>query len=340
MSIVLLDSSSRPRSTRERLAKIRAAMWSTRWNGRFGPRPLRPDNILAMDFYQWYNPNERREMLDIYRSRGYTHAVTGPLIDPGGYHGHYPVYPGPLTQVAFNRYLDAMTEWVEAGIQPVHFAHPDGWTSRQMEQLVPFYEQPRAQDLLQMVVWTGWEPSRYEWSNADWVNMLTRGADVFPNALRLVHTAADVDALVGGLDDPEVIEANRTSTWARSWANVVPYLHGWLVQVGPYPWPPTASEALQTSGEFRKLWSHRPGSYSLWTRFNRGEAGWPTGSAWGPTTPLKIYYAEGTAYCSYWQKTIDGQPITFTEPDAAAWGDLAMDSGADGYLDGGTVMVT
>jgi hypothetical protein len=54
-------------------------------------------------------------------------------------------------------------------------------------------------------------------------------------------------------------------------------------------------------------------------------------SAWGPGIPILLYAGEQTAYMSYWKNL----------PEAAsrAWGDLAIASGADGYLDGGTVTV-
>ena len=310
------------------LAKVCGAMWSSRWSGRYGPRPGQPDNILAMDYYESYEPAERQQMRDIYTTgRPYTHAVTGPLVDEG-YHGQYPAV-SIVSQVDFDRYLDCMQEWWDhpRRIIPVHFVTPNAWSEAQLEQLWPLYRQPRAQQLLRVVV-LGWEPTDYGWPNAEWVRRLKKMSEVFPNALWLVHTWTEIDAMVGGSDDPVVQRAQQSGTWAEAWANIVPYLHGWLMQVGPYQTAPSADPTL--AGNFEALFRPRV-SGSMWQRFHLGYAGWPTFSAWGASTPLKVYNAECTAYTSYWRN--------LPEASAQAWGDLAMQSGSDGFLDGGTVSV-
>lgn len=304
-------------------AKIRGAMWSVRWAGRFGPRPGDPDNILAMDYYEHYNPDERARMIEIYKSRGYTHAVTGPMIDPDGYHGQFPTFPGPLTQAWWDHYLDCMQEWVSAGITPVHFVHPDGWNQAQMETLVPFYQQPRAQALLTVIVGTGWEPAKYEWSSYTWAGILKRWSEVMPQALWLLHTVSDVDAPVG-------VDANGNDNQnpggnGDGWRRVVPYVHGWLIQNGPYGTSPSADPTLaQNFGD-----QFNPNApHSIAAHLKKGYAGWPTNSAWG-NVPIRLYNAECTAYESYWKNL----PESASRP----WGDLARQSGSDGYLDGGTI---
>ncbi len=331
-------------------------MWSCRWNGRYGPRPGQPSNILAMDYYEWYEPSERAEMLSIYAGEGNTHAVTGPMIDTGGYHGQYPTYPGPLTQDWGNHYLDCMEEWQTNSprITPVHFIHPDGWSADQMEQLVPFYSQPRAQALLPIIVATGWEPTRYDWKAAYWAKILKRWSEVMPKALWLIHTVTDTDAPTGDGDDHgydinqsaamlgmtpnevcDLLHVARGTTSlppsnGTAWAFCVPFLHGWLIQNGPYDKTPAQNPQLATNfGAQFMATGEGAQQHSIAWHF-AGNAGWPTWSAWGAPR-VKLYNGECTAYNSYWKN--------LPQTTANDWGNLAMSSGADGYLDGGTVAV-
>ena len=312
----------------QQLAAIRGAMWTTRWDGAYGPRPGQPDNILATVFYEAYEPSERQRMLEIYKSRGYTHAVTGPLAGGDCYHGQFPCRTAVPTQAEFDAYLDTMQEWWDAGIIPIHFAKPDNWSLADMEQLDQYYRQPRAQKLLRVVVYTGWEPTRYGWSNATWVRFLQHAAELFPNALRLVHTVTDVDALVG--EDENGVDTDRLSN-AESWHRVTPYLHGWLVQLGAFECPACIADNGQTNFQnFKDIFNPAVrGSYP--DRFQHGYAGWPTFSAWGQDQPLRVYAGEYAAYWSYW----NNRP----EAEAQDWGDAAMAAGADGYLDGGRAAV-
>ena len=61
----------------EELAAIHGAMWTTRINVPYGPRPGQDTNILATDFYGLYDAPTQERMLDVYQGRGYTHAVAG-----------------------------------------------------------------------------------------------------------------------------------------------------------------------------------------------------------------------------------------------------------------------
>lgn len=309
-------------------ARIRGAMWTARWDGRYGPRPGQPSNILATDYAQYYDGDERAKMYGIYTGGGYTHGVTGPLVDTDGYHGYYPTTPDePPTQAQFDGYLDVMQEFQNAGIQPVHFVCPNGWTlDRLKRDLEPLYRQPRAQALLGIVVPTGWEPAGYERSSFTWAQYLQWGAQVFPDALRLIHLQTDKDAPAGA--DQNGDDNLNPNGNADAWARVAPYLHGWLVQNGPFYQKPADNQPLASA--FAELWN--PNVRTSYTnRFANGYAGWPTFSAWGSNSPIRVYNAECTSYAAFWSN--------LPESDSKDWGDLAMASGAAGYLDGGRVAV-
>lgn len=298
------------------LLNIRGAMWTARAPIPYGPRPGQPDNILAMDYYEVYGAMDRKLMLDIYCGQhGYTHAATGPLVDPGGYHGQYPATPDAPTQASFDAYLDGLQEWKNRGLAPIHFCKPDGWSLQQLiDQLEPFYLQPRAQALLPLVVPGGWEPA-IDTDNATWVSWLEWGARVFPNAIRLIHMVADHDA-------PQWDAGMDNST---AWANVTPYIHGWLVQNAGYAvnGGPIASPQFVSdfTGQFNVA-----DDGSLKARFVRGTHGWPTTSANGG--PLKVYAGEFAAYGDYWNN--------YPESEAIRLGDVARAAGADGSFDGCT----
>jgi hypothetical protein len=321
-----VDPSAVPLTT---LAAIRGAMWTARLNLPYGPRPGQDTNILAMTFYGLYNASDRERMLSHYHDDlGYTHAVTGPVTGNDCYHGLYPCRQGIPTQTEWDAYLDELQTWWDRGVTPVYFAKPDGWErpehAADMNALDALYAQPRAQKLLRIVVYPGWEPSgtKYGWSNAMYVTWVQRGARVFPNALRLLHTVSDLDAPTGGNDDQTFPpgQGNRLS-----WQAVAPYIHGWLVQVGGYVGGSSATPTPVFLSEFTKLFT------DLRHKFTGDAAGWPTSSAWGHQ-PLRVYYAEGASFGDFWRD--------WPEPTARDLGDRAMQAGADGYLDGGNVSVS
>jgi hypothetical protein len=314
----------------QRLAAIRGAMWTARLNVPFGPRPNQDDNILAMAFYELYDAPTRARMLAHYHDDlGFTHAVTGPVTGNDCYHGMYPCRQSIPTQAEWDAYLDTIQEWWDKGVIPVYFAKPDGWEVASMasdlDALDALYMQPRAQRLLRVVIYPGWEPSgsKYGWPNATYVAMLQRGARVFPNALRGLHTVADLDAPVGGNDEQVFAGADLK---AAAWLAVEPYIHFWAVQVGGYvdgdnP-SPIPSPAFLT--EFAKLWP----DYKR--RFYPG-GGWYGQTAWNDGQPLRLIDAEDASFGDFWRN--------WPESTAFDIGDLAMQSGSDGFLDGGRVAV-
>jgi hypothetical protein len=308
------------------LARIRGAMWSVRLNLPLGPRPGKDDNILATDFFEDYGADDQARILDAYKGRGYTHVVVGPLVDSDGYHGLYP--PHDWRGAEFERFLDELQVFWDAGLTPIVFVHPDGWTFEQTrDTFTPLLQSERAQRLIRIVVPSGWEPTRYEWSSQTWTAYARWARETLPNALVLIHTVTDVDAPVG--TDAKGDDNGRPN--AEGWARIAPFIHGWLIQNGPYETAPSANPPLarefcaqfKADGDGAEL-------HSVAWHF-KGAGGWTRDSAWGKGVPILLYAAEHTAYSSFWQN--------LPEASSRPWGDLAMSCGADGYLDGGTVDV-
>lgn len=310
------------------LAAIRGSMWTARLDVPYGPRPNDPSNIIAFPFYDLYDAPTRARMVDAYKARGYTTTVTGPVTGNDCYHGLYPCRQGVPNQAEWDAYLDSLQEQWDNGLEPCYFAHPDGYwlpdDSAAMDQLDALYMQPRAQKLIRCVGYAGWEPNgtKYGWPNSQWVAWVQRGARVFPNAFRFIHMTSDLDAPTGG-DDSATFPFGKGN--AMSWQNVAPYVHAWFVQLGGYVEDNTPTPTPGFLQQFTAYWA------DLRNKFTNGASEWPTSSAWGPGIPLRVCYAEGAAYRDFWNN--------FPESVSQDLGDLAMQSGADCYLDGGRVPV-
>lgn len=314
-----------PDQTLEQMANIKGAMWTQRLKLPMGPYPDQPYNINAMDYYEVYGSDDRKRMIEKTLADGYTHAVTGPLYDEGGYHGKWPPNTD-LSQRKWDSYLDCMQEWRDAGLTPVHFVKPDNWSLENVRsRLEHLYRQERAKALLPVLVPGGWEPTRYGWSTRTWVGFAEWAADINPAALILAHTVEDVDALKGS----DALYNDEPETNGQSWQFVAPHFHGWLIQLGGFVHierrdPQRATKVAQ--------WKQNLGAYfkDMRQRFHEGKAGWPTGSRWGPTVPLKAYYGEGASYAFFNDPAV-------TEAEVREFGDIAVRAGADGYLDGGSL---
>jgi hypothetical protein len=319
------------------LARIRGAMWTVRGPWRFGPRPGTPDNITAMGFLYCYgdpmNPavlsQEQKDMIKLYKSFGYTHVVWGPPTG-GSYHGQYPDVDFTQSKELFEKWLDWAQVFWDNGLTPICFMHRD---NDNYQQTVDLWEplirnNPRAQKLMRVIVPTGWEPTRYGWSSVTWANFLKWARDILPNALVLIHTVADVDAPVG---TDELYDDNMKGN-GEGWARVTPYLHGWLIQNGAYKVAPSADPTLAKNfrGQFDKGAIGAECHGVAW-HFINGILNWPHNSAWGPDETIYLYNAECTSFEAYWGNV--------PYETSTAWGDLAIASGADGYLDSGTVDV-
>lgn len=285
-------------------------MWTARLDVAYGPRPGASDNILALEYIYVYPRDEQQRMIEAYKARGYTHCCIGP-INAQSYHGQY---PDVSFENNFDGYLDVLQMLWDNGLIPINFIKGDGWSSGDLEAHEGLFASPRAQRLMRVVVPCGWEPDRITHSSK-YRQWLTWGARVFPNALRLLHMVPDHDAPGSSAEGADN---------AVLWAGVVDSIHGWLVQSAAFEHPTTQFDEWRDSYDVSVS-----GSYP--DRFHHGYAGWPTHSAWGEDVPLCIYAGEYAAYWCYW----DNRP----ESEAVSWGDAAIEVGADGYLDGGSVDV-
>lgn len=347
-SLLVIDSSTAgnydPSSVPLReLARIRGAMWSVRGPWRFGPRPLSPDNITALEFLPEYgNPldasvlsAEQTAMLKTYTDLGHTHCCIGPP-DGTSYHNQYPSTNLLASPATFEIFLDWLQVLWNHGLAPIVFLHLDGAT---FEETFALWDpllrtNARAQRLMRIVVPSGWEPSGYDWSSKTWALYFAWARDVLPNALVLMHNACKGDGLP--YDAPVGTDAlydDNGKPIGEAWARVTPNLHGWLLQDGAYDWAPKDSPAGdQGAGFAAQFRSDSVGAdaHSFAWHFATGAVGWPTMSAWG-NEPLKIYNGECTAFAAYWSNL----PYAV----CCEWGDLAVANGACGYLDGGTVNI-
>jgi hypothetical protein len=321
------------------LAAIRGAMWPQTLdacgNLSIGPRPGQTTNIIATVFITEYTPAEQNCLIQELKRRGYTHVVMGPLVDSDGYHGVW--QPNDWRGSNFDRFLDAVQLFWDNGLAPVVFIHPDGWSLDQTKaELTQLLVQPRAQRLLRIVVPSGWEPAGYDWSSCTWAGYFSWARQNLPNALVLMHNAVKPDG--SPYDAPVGTDAlcdDNGKPNGEGWARVAPYLHGFLIQYDLFSGQPTPQSDPELARNFAG--QYLPNGigadvHGFRWHFVNGISGWPTFSAWGPNTPIYLYYGEGTAYGRFWQ----GMP----ESKGTAWGDYAIQSGtADGYLDGGTVAV-
>jgi len=312
-----------PRPSLDTLIKFRGAMWpklglpGIPW----GPRPNAIDNVVVVDSVEAFDDPTQNRIMTAYAAR-YTHVPMGPSIDPG-YHGQIPACD---FRTHFGDYLETAIKWAKVDVHVCHFLRPDRgvagleWTVGDLNrELTPLFSTPRAQEVMQIVC-LGWEPGpKYFYNNAWWVAMCQWMAQTFPQALRLIHMVADTDAPVGQDDDVKGI------TNGDGWANVAPYLHGWLVQNAGY----TDGDTPIPSKEFLLNFANQfnPAVHgSFPDRFTNGYAGWPTTSAWGDRGLIALP-GEYAAFGLYWKN--------FPDSAAVSLGQAAMDVGATGFFDGG-----
>jgi hypothetical protein len=314
------------------LMRIRGAMWTVRGPWRYGPRPGQPDNITALEFiYSYGDPmtpfvlnDEQQNMLATYKALGYTHVAFGPPC-AASYHGQYPDTNFITSPEMFDVWLDWLQMFYDHGLIPVVFLHKDGAS---FEESFALYDHlirnnPKAQRLIRLVVPTGWEPAKYEWSSYTWMKFCKWAREVLPDACVLIHTVSDVDAPVG--TDTNGDDNGRPN--AEGWARVAPYIHGWLVQSSAFEDPDSHGDPNNPQNTNFDNWAglfdkNKRGSY--WDRFHNGYGGWPRFSAWG-NEPLYIFAAE---FCSYWAYN-GNRPYA----EGVKWGDRALSVGADGVLD-------
>lgn len=316
------------------IARIRGAMWTVPGPWSLGPRPGQRDNVTSLGQIMAHPPAEQQKMIDTYKGYGYTHCVAGPPGGPGdGYHGMWPGMPDMSGVAGFELFLDYLQRFWNNGLCPVVFLHFD---NASFDETVATFDHlirgnARAQRLIRIVVPSGWEPTKYDWSNATWTKYASWARELLPNALVLIHTVSDVDAPVG----TDALGDDNGKDNAAGWRNIAPHIHGWLTQSSAFESPDKKGGdgryPERTNFENWQSQFNITDDKSYANRFVNGYAGWPTNSAWGDGKPLMVYAAE---YCSYW---ITNQRRTYAE--GVTWGDAAMRAGADGYLDSGSVDV-
>lgn len=306
----------------EERARVRGSMWTARGPVGFGPRPYEADNCICIDYFEMFPDNEKRTIIDEYiRRRGYTHAPMGPLCD-AGYHGQLPAVDGRTNP---NRYFDGAQQLEEAGCQVIHFLRPDEWcfgvkwTVEDLRQeLGPIFASDRCQSLFGIVC-LGWEPGpRYYYNNAWWVEMCQWMAETFPRALRLIHMVSDCDAPTGQDDD------RKGLTNGQCWANVAPFIHGFLAQYGGYvegqsvnQFIPNIQHAVRDLKRRFTDPSYVPGG------------DWPKYSAWGERG-ISVYAGEYAAFRDYWQNAPESESVQIGNSVVGL---------CDGYFDGGSLDV-
>ena len=322
----------------EQLARIRGALFTARAPLSQGPRPFQPTNVIStVRAWDWWTENDWQVAVAALRARGYTHIAVGPLTGDDCYHGVYSPCRNDLTEEARDRFLDFVQRLWDEGLAPVYRHKPDNWETghdAELQRLDELMSTPRAQKLLRIVTYPGWEPNggsgpdavarKYGWTNATYVAMLARGARVFPNALRTLHTTCDTEVPVGG-DSEDRALVNGSAGFAQAWKNILPYFHLWEQQVcgyldGGYEIPVDPFVREMTWVLRNQPQRTRPG----------GE--WYGGTtAWGPGRGLVWVLSEYGSYRHFWSD--------WDEQGALNIGDLAMANGADGYFDGGRAAV-
>src|SRR5689334_2061528 len=101
--LLLLDSTTDASTiSLEELARIRGAMWTVTGNFPLGPRPNRPDNVFAYDYFEQYDAATRTRGIQAALDRHYVNVPHGPIVAKG-YHGDF---ADEDWRGGFDRYLD------------------------------------------------------------------------------------------------------------------------------------------------------------------------------------------------------------------------------------------
>lgn len=320
----------------EQLARFRGQLFTAQAPMSTGPRPGDPSNIIATPFSPEWSEADWQTAVQALRARGYTHIVIGPMVSDGDcYHHMYPNCNTQLTEAARDHFLDVVQRWWDEGFAPIYRHKPDGWETghdAELQRLDELMSVPRAQQLLRIVTYPGWEPNggsgpdavsqKYGWTNATYVRMLSRGARVFPNALRTLHTTCDTEVPVGGdTEDPALVTPEG---FAQAWKNITPYFHVWEQQICGYLDARSPQPTPAFLNDLQWVLQNQPPR-------TRPGGQWYGQTAWGPGRGLTWVLAEWGSYAVTWWN--------WPEAYSRQIGDFAMQHGADGYLDGGSVPV-
>ncbi len=298
------------------LLPIHGGLFSVKGKVPYGPRPDHPDNIIDWAAYvdgdYDGDPHAEAVCFETWQRLKFTHAAVGPFIDPG-YHGQFP--PSDFRQGDHASAVAAKIHRMrDRGLRISGFLSPDNWTLEQVQGLDYIWSRPEWQSAFDVVVPMGYEPSK-DTPNSVYVEWFKWARARFPAAKVAWHSPSDFDA-PGNNDDLTPNQPNYIGIPA-CWHHVAPYLHYFYGQYGPYyDWPENMPD---TKREFQKLFEagrFKPGNHY----------GWPSYSADGPNVPIKWIAFEQCCFPTWWNN-ID-------ERIALAWGDVALDAGADGIFDG------
>lgn len=286
----------------------------------------------------WATAAQRQCTYDAWKKRGYTHGVEGPGIDPG-YHNQTPSVDMRADGGA--AWMDQLEEAFDQGFVPIVVAVPDHygpdkswqehiWAIDELRELEPIYRSPRFQRLARVVMLC-WEcqGDKYGWPNTKYIEYGAWLKSVFPNAVRVLHTIADIEVPVGAGDELDTAHCHglgpdRCLTGGQAWTRVAPFFDVWFEQSSALFEPDHVADNGAPDGQnwLHLLWDQsNPGS--LVRRFRDGSNGYPTSILPVP--------AEYKSYLVWWR----GE----TEDEARRWGDRAVAVGACCYMDGGSVPV-
>jgi hypothetical protein len=302
-----------PNYTIDQLRSLRAAIGTMKMNLPYGPRPNQDDNVFFGPAYPIYDYNDRMRIIAKLEEHNYTHLIIGPIFEPV-YGTYYPWFP---ILADANRYCDILEELYENGIIPVYAICPlndEFRTNGKLDfdiirqRMNPVYQSSRFQELVK-VSFLAWEPSDgfLVDDSKEWVELANWCQEVFPQALRYLHTRVGQGA-PGSHKDIE----QRGMTEGTIWGAVAPLIHGWFCQFGP------DMDINNFSNDVA----------DLARRFPTGYAGWPTYSCYGPNIPLDFIAFEYKSYNVFRANS--------SEDEAIAFGKAAMQRDyVRGFGDGG-----
>lgn len=274
---------------------------------RYGCPQAKPDRffLAELDSLWKHDPAEAQRVLDVYRSLGFNHVVTGPAVERG-YHGHYPDTNWLGNPDGFADFLQWLTDegmafslFLLPDIDPYFHGTGHGWDWALVERdFTPFYAHPRIQALTTRTI-LAWE----QWAGLHEMARAFRWqARLFPQAERLWHNGPGHDSPCNGDEDSLI-------GWQSASLNGCT---GFAFQAHP---PTTPPSDLDGRSPIDML------VYDLMD-MRRRLHGLPT-SPWGNaavTTQagdlLTIDYLEGTAFAMYW--TDDHREV------GPAWGAAAL----------------
>ncbi len=302
--------------TREELLKFRGALW-IKCNAPWMTRPNQDDNVASTNGLWNYTDEVQDRIISEYKDvRKYTHGPIGPFID-SGYHN---LIPG----IDFRNDMDrqkvesSLIKLNKAGIITPLFLTPDGWTVEQLRTIEGIYKSDFWQKFGQIVV-NGFEQQgdKYGWSNSQYVEYLSWVKEVFPNAVRGLHTVSEIEIPVGKGDDTSKPGMSGNECWGRL-NNLIDF---WLFQsnaVMNHDHVDPAGDGRTDGEHWLDLWDKNL-SGSFVRRFS-------SSGTWSLAKDIIPIAGEFWAYGMTWDNT--------DETIGRTYGRVAIERGAHGSFDG------